>query len=699
MAAAAVLLLSGLPAWAATQPENGKNTDPGYTLRFEGNEHIGKKMLKQAADSELDDFREDGYEQADIDDAAFQMRLYYRNEGYAFAEVNYRYQAGPGKVDVLFEISEGPRILVDHIAFSGAEAFDRETLLAFFDLNGKGVLAAGKPVFVETEIEKAIAEIRAYYQENGYQDIKIEEPKFIFSHNRQQVVIRINIEEGPHYFIKKIVFKGDLYPEIEKLLNQIDEDLSGQIYYRRRDLEVRSRILDIYGNNGYPNTEIELTATEEKPGDVVLEAKIESGPEVWIEEVIVTGNEQTRDSFIRSRLTLQAGDLYSSRERRRSFTELYRTGLFHRVNMTLEEGSDKNHRILQVAVEESPSREVSLEVGWGSYELLRGKVGYREKNVLGAGRTFRTEISGSFKHREFQAGITDPWFFRSGFTADLPFFYRYREEPSFTRRDFDLSPLLSRRLGPDTTTSVGYNYRITELSELDVDETIEDFDRHYNLGSLELQLTNDTRNDIFFPTAGHRFFISGEIADTVLGSDLDFFRLTTGIRRFFSLTSRLVLGLRYNTGILLPTRQQDTIPLGERYYNGGENSVRSFRQDQLGPKDSEGEAIGGLAFNIVSAELRYLITGPFIGTVFLDYGNISPNESHDDPENTLFGTDRSRLAEATFDDYFRNFRPAVGLGLQYMLPVGPARLDVGLNPEVRENEREYTIHFSVGQSF
>jgi outer membrane protein assembly factor BamA len=179
----------------------------------------------------------------------------------------------------------------------------------------------------------------------------------------------------------------------------------------------------------------------------------------------------------------------------------------------------------------------------------------------------------------------------------------------------------------------------------------------------------------------------------VLGSEIAYFRFTTGTSHYFSMGRATVLALRYDTGFILPSRGQNTIPLGERFFTGGENTVRSFGQDELGPRDAGGEPIGGTAFNVLGAELRHQLRGPIIGTLFVDYGNLAPNEE------VVFGTSQSELISATFSEYFRDMRPAVGAGLQYLLPVGPARLDVAYNPKAREHENNYTIHFSVGMAF
>ena len=222
----------------------------------------------------------------------------------------------------------------------------------------------------------------------------------------------------------------------------------------------------------------------------------------------------------------------------------------------------------------------------------------------------------------------------------------------------------------------------------------------YNYASLKGQVTYDTRNDIFFPTTGQRLFASAEQADTVLGSGINLTRLTGGARIFFHLARNTVLGARYSTGLLLPGQGEVTLPLSERFFNGGENTVRSFKESELGPKDSSNDPVGGYGFNVFNLELRQRLVGNLIGTVFLDYGNIAPNRSREEQGLSPYNS-RSDVISDTFDDFFKGFRPGVGFGLQYLLPIGPARFDFAFNPDhdSQRDEDFFVFHFSVGTAF
>jgi outer membrane protein assembly complex protein YaeT len=419
---------------------------------------------------------------------------------------------------------------------------------------------------------------------------------------------------------------------------------------------------------------------------------------VSIAAVDVRGNDRTRAGFIRNRIRLKPGDRYNLALQKASFRDLYRTGIFAKVDFELEKTDDPAKRVLVVTVEETRAKELFFEPGWGSYEKLRLRVGFLEKNLFGTGRIFRTQATGSFKAHSLSGGVTDPFFFNTDIKADLTGFFNYREEPSFTREDLGAAFSLSKNLSANLLSTLGYMFRTTDISDVDVFAELSE--GRFNYASVKGQLTYDTRNDLFFPTTGQRISGAAEHADEFLGSDLNLTRLTGGARLFISLARGTVLGARYTTGIIIPGRDEVALPLSEKFFNGGESSVRSFKESELGPKDPAGNPIGGYGFNVFNLELRHRLIGNLIGTLFFDYGNIAPNRSRIERGLEPYDS-RSDIISDTLDDFFKDFRPGVGCGLQYLLPVGPARVDIAFNPDrdADRDEDSYVVHFSIGTAF
>jgi len=697
MAAAAWILWPVALAAAEVKLE-AKKAKP-YEIVFQGNTTISGTALSKEAAKELDAFDKQGQRPADIDDAAYQMQLAYRKDGYAFAKIDYRIEKKQGMTTVTFLVSEGPQVIVRDIILSGKKAFDNETLKAYFKQDRSGLLLRSEPLYVRSTVESAVSEIRQRYLTHGYLDAVVDAPVMQFTDDRSQVSITLNIAEGVQYTVHRIDLRGDVLAEVQSELDKIRRDLIGQPYFNRRKILLRSGIVEVYGNYGYPDAEVEIDRrSAADPGQVVLDASISSGRQVSIAAVEIRGNQRTRAGFIRNRIRLKSGDRYSLALQQQSFRDLYRTGIFAKVDFKLEKTDDPAKRVLVVMVEETPAKELFFEPGWGSYEQLRLRVGFQEKNLFGTGRIFRIQAGASLKARTLTGTLSDPFFFNTDIKADLTAFYNHREEPSFTREDLGLGFALNKRLTDHIMSSAEYVIRTTDISAVDRFE--EQSEGAYNYASIKGQATYDSRNDIFFPTTGQRFFAGAEQADELLGSGINLTRLTGGARIFLHLARNTVLGVRYTTGLLLPGRGEVTLPLSEKFFNGGENTVRSFKEADLGPQDPSGEAVGGYGRNVFNIELRQRLIGNLIGTVFFDYGNIAPNRSRQEKGEPSFDS-RSDVISDTLDDFFKDFRPGLGFGLQYLLPIGPVRADFAFNPD-RDSQRDedfFVFHFSVGTAF
>ena len=668
-------------------------------LRFEGNRALGEAALRRAAEAELDESRGQ-LRPHHADDAAFQMELAYRDEGYAFADVSYAYELRDGRPHVTFRVTEGPRVILQTVRVEGNRAFDGGTLRAFFGPE-RPLLAGGGRLFVESQSRRAVAEIRDFYFGSGYLDVQVEGPELAFSEDRSQVAATVRVHEGPRHVVRDVAFGGEVLPEAEGALKKAAAQFLGQVYVPRARLTLQSRILEIYANQGYPEVRAEVTASPgAAPGDQRLAARIASGPRVTVAAIEVQGNRKTREAFLRNRLAFSPGDTYNREAFRASFRNLYRTGLFRQVDLNLgpiEGGAGPGDRALVLQVEEAPSIELWIEPGWGSYEYVRLRAGLRERNLLGTGRTGRVEGGVSARSRDALVGLTDPWLLRTEITADVPVYYRWRREPSFDREEKGVGVVLSRPLTPTVTAAASYDMRLTSLTHTRADPGIDDSASGYALASVGLQASHDTRDDFFFPTRGGKTTLGAEVAETYLGSDLTYLRLTGSTRWFASVTGSTVLGARYQGGLLLPTGSQAALPLGERFFNGGESTVRSFRESELGPADSGGDPLGGHGYNVLTLEVRQRLRGNLAGTLFWDWGNVSPNRSVEG--RTAPYDNRSDLIADTLGDFLRDFRSGAGVGFQYLLPVGPARLDFAVNPSPRRREDRWALHFSVGMAF
>jgi outer membrane protein insertion porin family len=684
---------------AAISRGNGSAKTAPLVTRFVGNSNLSERELHVAAALEFQDLEHSVYRDSLADDAAFQMEKAYNRAGFAFASVDYSASHQDHEVVLIFSVIEGPRVLLEELHLEGNIAFSDEKLLPYFNSKHTGLLGLGQQIFVENDLDEAASSVRDLYYSEGYLNVSIKEPQYSFSPERDRVTVTVPIEEGSRIVIGAIEYRGDVLPAAENALDQAKRSHIGEPFFRRRKLLLKSRVQEIYGNLGFPDTTVELS--EEQQGEaVILTCTITSGPKVTISSLTITGNNRTQEAFIMDRLALQTGDTFSLNKQRETFRNLQQTGLFQRVGLEFTDGEDASSRTLAIELEEAKARQLFFYTGWGSYEMLRGGAGFQDNNLFGTGRTFLLEAGASLRSENVQATWIDPWLLGHGITVNIPVYFRRREEPSFTREEMGSSVMLTKTITKNLELTLGYLYKQTTISEIAAVADIANLESDYTVASAKAQTTWDSRNDLFFPTKGLKLYGAIEAAEPAIGSELSFWRLTAGLRHFTKLARKTTLGLRYDTGLIVPGRNQITIPLGERFFNGGENSVRSFKESELGPHDLSGNPVGGLAYNVASIELRQQFGHNTAATLFVDYGNIAPNRSLNELNKPPY-TSRSEVISDTLDDYFSDFRPALGVGLLYLLPIGPVRLDFAWNPDLDEDrgEDELTIHFSIGMAF
>jgi outer membrane protein assembly complex protein YaeT len=629
------------------------------------------------------------------------MRSAYLQAGFAFALVDYTYEQQDRKVVVAFKVDEGPRVFVEKIDFTGNRYVEPDILLGFFqDLPGARTRQQ-KMIFIESEIKNGGSKIREYFRGEGFLDVAVHKPAFVFNEDRSAVRVTIQIEEGAQYLINAVVLSGDLLPQLNRELDTIKNEFTGKTYFVRRKLMLRTSLDEAYDAIGYADADFDIQVVKlDEAGRINLEAQITSAEKVRIAEVLIAGNESTRESFIRKRVQLKAGDIYTNAKRLESFRKLYDSGLFSKITIQLSPPKQDGSRDLEVEVSEMPSREYFIEPGWGSYEKIRLGAGINEKNLFGTGRTGRIEGLVSTKSETITLSYTDPWLLQTDIAMNIPLNYEHREEPSYTSEEIGLSVLFSKNLTRNLSLTTGYQYKITQLYSLTDDTPLPKGEDDYNKGTIGVQAVWDTRDDFFYPTEGLRLVSGFDISLPAFGSDLEYGRITLGCRYFIKLPQEYIIGLRATTGLIIPIRDEVYIPISERFFNGGDNTVRSYEHSRLGPKDENNEPVGGLGYNVFSVELRKRLYKNFATALYVDAGNVSPNRSL--LEQGFDGySSKSELLDDTLNDFFSEFKFGIGLGFQYLLPVGPIRFDVAYNPDPEEiwDEDSWVYHFSLGMAF
>ena len=664
------------------------NTDlETANLVIAGAREISEEALRRAMKGQIENLHSQGFRKSGIDDLAYEIERYYRGRGYHFVRVTYRY----GEAEATLTIAEGPRVLLGTVAFKGNTVIGDEALAALAPREGSGLLGLGAAVYVKSYVSSLASAVEKAYRRDGYLEMRVAAKNVTFSTDQTQANVQIEISEGRQYVLEAVILTGSEVAWTAGLVDHF-QALAGSAYAPLLRLEVKTAVEDLYADEGYPDAVAEVVAlpTEtEQQVRMTLEVEVTAGAKTLIGDILIEGNERVRRTFILNQMRVKSGDLYRGRTVRRSYRRLFETGLFSAVAIDLKKEEspghgeranpseeEVSHRDLHVQVSERPSRERFYEVGFGSYDLLRGKTGIRERNLFGRGLIGSAEVGASIRGAQLKFSLTDPWFLQSQWKADLPVSFLTREEPSFTIRESKVGFRLSKPLTERWTIGSTYRFSLSHVQNLSAQSPFKE-ETNLHLGALGPFLQYDSRNDLFMPTRGVNARAFAEVGDPALAGEISFVHIGASASHYVELKEGTVLCSRVATRWIAPIRKTESIPIQERLFNGGENSVRSFRQSELGPKDAGGDPVGGEVRNLLSLELRQRIAGHFAAALFADYGNVG----------------------LTTGEAFEDFRSALGLGLRYGLPIGPIRLDVGFNPKRRPGEDRFVVHFAVGMPF
>ncbi len=660
-----------------------------YELTFEGNSAFSAGKLRDQIAANLAEFERSGLERSYIDDAAFDLELFYLARG--FPDVVTLYEVVPAADGrpalVTIHVEEGPRTVVKSVNFVGNEVYTEEQLLDFLDGRRQGFLSSGALYYVASAAREAREQIFSAYQGLGYRSVNVELGNPVFSSDRTEVTLTYTITEGPRYRLGTVDVTGD--PPLDEQGNELvleewrklvaELEASGDVPLDpRAPFRMKSRIIEVLGAAGYADAEVDVRRTLAEDGAARVDVELHTtlGPRITLSGVRFEGIDKVDENLVRKLVKVDPGGPADMVAIRQGVADLYATGFFKRVGQELVPTPDQGEhsRELVVSVEEYVPLELYVEPGYGSYEGLRLRVGFRDRNLFGR----RLDLSGDAKVsvRDVRGNIklTNPNFLDKGLEAGVTLTAGEREEPTFTSREIGAGLFLTRSFSERASLTTGYQLRSTDASDVSSTQaTANDID----ISSVRLDYRYDSRRSILGTSSGFYGTTGLEYGDEAIHSDLDFWRFQAQIAWFARLTDTTFFGVRFRGGLIQP-RGGDQIPVQEQYFNGGQNSVRSFRQSELA-RDPMGIVIGGEAANTISLELRQRLVGDLEGALFYDRGNVSLR------------------AESPFDNDFLG--EAIGVGLRYQLPIGALRLDVGFNPDPGPFDEDFVIHFAVGNPF
>jgi outer membrane protein insertion porin family len=682
-------------------------------IRIQGNAQLARDKIETALGITPRTILDRGRVGEGVD----KVRKLYNEQGYVNAKVDYALSVeGNNQAVLVLDIVEGTRLLIKKVSFEGNRSFPEGELKGLMATKEEWIFSfiTNRGVLDRDILTNDMAILSNHYYDHGYIDHKIDEPIILRDRDGLEVVIRV--DEGQQYRVGKVEIGGELIQDGKQMLKHV-KLTSGQIFRGSRLRDDISAITDVYSNKGFAFVQVEpLTKVNapEKKVDVAL--IITKGPPVYFNRILVAGNTKTRDKVIRRELEATEQELFSGIKITQSRNALQRTGYFEDVQFTTKKTDQPDTVDLLVDVKEGPTGTFSVGAGYSTGDGFLFNAGIAERNLFGRGQTANGSFSLGSERQDFILSYNEPYLNDTKVALGVDAFNTEREFIDFKERKLGMALRTSYPLKDVSLPFFGI--RKSDVSkgsdELIREAPVTMWD--YVRGSLAYELTKekisdveagapasirdavgtsltsaitpgisyDSRDHFFNPTDGTKSAFAFKFAG--LGGDSRFIKSDIGARWYYPLLKDPKWGgsyvfslggtLGYGIGFNQPSSSKYELPLFERYFPGGINSVRGFADRSLGPKE-DGDVVGGDKQAIANVEIHFPIAEQFglRGLAFFDIGQAFK-------ESESFN--------------FSDFRRSVGFGARWMSPFGPLRVELGFPLNKQSGDDTSVLGFSVG---
>lgn len=616
-----------------------------------------------------------------INDNAVKLKKFYEDEGYYLANiVSVVRKIGEGEVSVTYQIEEGKKVKIKEIKIEGNKAISASKIKKAMKTSERGLFSfiLGGGYYKKDEMKADVERIRDLYYNNGYIKVIIGEPKIQLTEDKEGMQITIQVSEGEQFKVSSVEITGNKAFSEEELRKLIK--LSPKTIFNKEILRKDvTAITDEYSNNGYALVVVspDLIPNEETKETRVV-YRIDEGDKYKIGRIEISGNTKTRDKVIRREIRLDEGDVFSASALKRSYERINNLQFFESVELSPKPKPDENLVDLDVKVKEKATGFLSVGGGYSSIDKFVAMVDITQGNLFGRGQyvKLRGELGG--RSSFYELSFRDPWFMDKPISFGTSIYKTTRKYGNFERKATGLEVSFGKSFWEYWGASISYNYEKTTIFNIkdDASQTIKDQEGTKTTSSITLSVGRDTRDNYLDPLKGSKNVLSTTFAG--LGGTNAFYKALFDSGWYYPLFDVTTVHLRgrvgYATGIF-----GKKLPLYERYYVGGIYTVRGLGYGEAGPKDANGEPIGGEKQLIFNAEYIFPILAEqkFKGLVFFDAGR----------------------AYATGETIGSDLRYTSGAGIRWISPIGPIRIEWGYNLDKRPGESASKVEFTFGSFF
>jgi len=662
-------------------------------VAFEGNREIEDDTLA----SEVQLKPRAVYTRARVQADVQRILTLYRRQGLYAAQVNPKIiNLDNNRIDVVFEITEGPTTKVRAINFIGNHAFSDSQLRFVITTTRTNWLSFLKSTNIydpdRLSLDKEL--LRQFYMKNGYADARVVSATADLDRDGRGFFITFTIEEGEKYHFGNI--------DIESALPSLNVDaLRGVILtkpgrrYNAEKVEKTVEALTVkVSEQGYAFGQVRPRFERDQSTHTMnIVYVIDEGPRIYIERINIVGNFRTEDQVIRRQFRLAEGDAYNRLLVEAARKRLRALGFFKKVDIETAPGSAPDRVILTVNVVEQPTGEFSFGAGYSTSEGVIGDISVTERNLMGKGQYVRLGFSGSLERAQVDFSFTEPNFLDRNLAAGFDLFYKtvdLQNVASFSQRTAGGNLRLGFPIADNTQMGLRYRFERQEIFDAQSDASLAvrqaAAEGAVNVSSIGYTIAYDTRNVPQQPTTGIFASFSQDMAG--VGGDVNYIRSVADARGYYPITNKITLVGRVQGGAIEPWGGKD-IRLTDLFFKGGE-TIRGFKRAGYGPRDAcenpvtgarvgncSRDSLGGKLYWATTAEVRFPF--PFIpdslgmqGAVFMDAGSLwDPSQSAIDAVYPA-----PPVGEGSFINDSSQVRLSTGFSLIWQSPLGPLRADI-----------------------
>lgn len=611
------------------------------------------------------------------------------------------------RVDLIFEISEGPVTGVSRINFIGNDSFSdrrlRRELVTresrwwrFFSSNDN---------YDPDRLEYDRELLRQYYQNRGYANFRVLSSVAELTPDQERFYITITIDEGEVYNFGEITVDSQIEELNNEFLQAILPINTGDTYRADAIENSIDTLTFAAGASGYAFINIRPIIERNRETQTVdVEFVLDEGPRVYIERIDIVNNTRTLDRVIRRELDVVEGDAFNRVLIDRSRNNVRRLGFFEEVEVTETPGSSADRARLLVDVTEQPTGELAFGAGFSSTDAFLVDLSISERNLRGRGQFLRFRISASSRRETIDIRFTEPRFLDRNLAAGFDLFRvnsDFLSEASFQTESTGGSVRLGFPVTANTNMQLRYTIRNDNVLVFSsASAALQSQSGNRTTSVLGYSFSWSQLNDPIEPSDGFRFTVSQDLAG--LGGDVNYVRTEIQSAFYHGLWRDIVASFTANTGFILGWGG-DSIRINDRFFKGG-NSFRGFDVGGMGPRTVSrnedtgelnlGDSLGGRLYAIGALEVSFPLGLPeqygISGSVFTEFGTLGLLDTVDQ-------IDEVTSPVFTVDDLA--LRASAGVSIFWDSPFGPVRFDFAEAFIAEEYDRTEFFRFSTRTGF